>query len=304
MKLSIVSTLYYSSQYIEEFCDRIIKSIPSEFNDFEIIFVDDGSPDDSLTKAVKLKAKTPKIKILELSRNFGHHKAIMTGLREATGEYVFLIDVDLEEEPELLVDFWKEFKKDQLIDYVYGIQKKRKGGWFERWSGTIFYSLLNKVSETKIEKNTLIAKLMTKQFVQEMLRFKDKNVFLGGIIFLTGFNGKAFFCDKKNKGSTTYKFKIKLNQAINSFTFLSSKPLYIISYFGLTISLFSFVYILYLIINKIFYSTPLNGWTSTIASIYFSLGLIMIGIGVLGIYIGKIFDETKDRPYTIIKKRW
>ena len=183
MKLSIVSTLYYSSQYIEEFCDRVIKSIPSEFNDFEIIFVDDGSPDDSLTKAIKLKAKTPKIKILELSRNFGHHKAIMTGLREATGEYVFLIDVDLEEEPELLVDLWKEFKKDQLIDYVYGIQKKRKGGWFERWSGTIFYSLLNKVSETKIEKNTLIAKLMTKQFVQEILRFKDKNVFLGGIVF-------------------------------------------------------------------------------------------------------------------------
>ena len=108
MKLSIVSTLYYSSLYIEEFCTRIVKSVPTEFDDFEIILVDDGSPDNSLSVSLKLQNKIKELKIVELSRNFGHHKAIMTGLQEAEGDFIFMIDIDLEEKPELLNLFWNE----------------------------------------------------------------------------------------------------------------------------------------------------------------------------------------------------
>lgn len=132
MKLSIVTTLYKSSEYIDDFYQRISIEAYKITNDYEIIFVDDGSPDESLQKAIGLYQNDSKVKVIELSRNFGHHKAIMTGLSHAVGDYVFLIDSDLEEEPELLGRFWKELHKAEEIDVVYGVQETRKGGRFEK----------------------------------------------------------------------------------------------------------------------------------------------------------------------------
>ena len=128
MKLSIVTTLYKSSPYIDEFYVRISKEAQKITNDYEIIFVDDGSPDDSLLKVVALYERDSRVKVVELSRNFGHHKAIMTGLSCAKGDFVFLIDSDLEEAPELLGSFWNELQKEDDLDVVYGVQEKRKGG--------------------------------------------------------------------------------------------------------------------------------------------------------------------------------
>ena len=138
MKLSVVTTLYNSSNYIYEFYDRISEKARAITSNYEIIFVDDGSHDDSLQKALQLHENDVKVRVVELSRNFGHHKAIMTGLSYAKGDYVFLIDSDLEEDPELLSEFWKERTEDVNVDVVYGVQEKRKGGWFERWSGKLY----------------------------------------------------------------------------------------------------------------------------------------------------------------------
>ena len=155
MKLSVVTTLYYSSKYIEEFYSRISIEAQKITNNYEIIFVDDGSPDDSLSKSIKLCEKNSHVKVIELSKNFGHHKAIMTGLNHARGDFVFLIDIDLEEEPELLGKFWEELKKNNGIDAVYGTQQIRKGYLFERVSGWFFYKIFNYFSEIKIPKNFL-----------------------------------------------------------------------------------------------------------------------------------------------------
>ena len=135
MKLSIITTLYKSSPHIEEFYQRISKVASKITSDYELIFVDDGSPDDSLQKVLSLFEIDKKIQIIELSRNYGHHKAIMTGLKYTKGEYVFLIDVDLEEEPELLIEFWNELEINKDCDVIYGAQNKRKGGWFEKIMG-------------------------------------------------------------------------------------------------------------------------------------------------------------------------
>ena len=143
MKLSIVTTLYKSSEYVEEFYKRITKEAKKITDDYEIIFVDDGSPDDSLKKCVSLHKQDQKIKVIELSRNFGHHKAIMTGLSYAKGDFVFLIDSDLEEDPEFLEIFWEELQSGEDLDVVYGLQKSRKGGWFEKFSGGLFYKVFN-----------------------------------------------------------------------------------------------------------------------------------------------------------------
>ena len=207
MKLSIVATLYKSSNYIEEFYCRITNEAKRIAEDYEIIFVDDGSPDDSLSKAIKLIEKDYHIKIVELSRNFGHHKAIMTGLNHASGEFVFLIDSDLEEDPELLGKFWEELnKKNQDFDVVYGVQKIRKGYLLERFSGWLFYRIFNFFSEVKIPENFLTVRLMKKNYVKNLMSFKERQIVLSNLTILNGFKAKEIIVVKKNLSTSTYGF--------------------------------------------------------------------------------------------------
>src|SRR5256885_14440017 len=149
MKLSIVTTLYYSAPYLDEFYDRACAAAEKFTRDFEIILVNDGSPDNSLEVALSIYQKDHRVKVIDLSRNFGHHKAMMTGLAHASGELVFLIDCDLEEEPELLERFHRELIASGA-DVVYGVQQKRKGDLFERVSGTLFFKLFNALSSQSI----------------------------------------------------------------------------------------------------------------------------------------------------------
>ena len=143
MKLSVVTTMYYSRNYLQEFYNRTIEVLKKLNLDYELIFVDDGSPDDSLLVALQLQRSDSKITIIELSRNYGHQRAIMTGLQHTEGEFVYLIDCDLEEAPELLSGFWEALNAETSLDVVYGVQIKRKGNWFERFSGGLFYKIVS-----------------------------------------------------------------------------------------------------------------------------------------------------------------
>jgi putative glycosyltransferase len=211
MELSIVTTLYKSSPYIDEFYARISKEAQKITDDYEIIFVDDGSPDDSLQKAVELYEKDSKVKVIELSRNFGHHKAIMTGLSHAKGEFVFLIDSDLEEEPELLGKFWEELLKEKELDVVFGVQESRKGGWFEKWSGGLFWKLINFMSPIKIPSNMITARLMTYQYNKSLIEYKESEIFIGGIWAHTGYRQQELKVKKGSQSETTYTIKRKLS---------------------------------------------------------------------------------------------
>ena len=302
MKLSIVTTLYKSSPYVKEFYERITKEVEKITDSYEIIFVDDGSPDDSLKKCISLYKKDTKVKIIELSRNFGHHKAIMTGLSHADGEFVFLIDVDLEEKPEVLSTFWDELQKDKDLDVVYGVQEIRKGGWFERWSGGLFWKVINFLSEVDIPANMTTLKLMKQTYVQELITYKEKEFFLGGISINCGFNQKPLVVIKDSSSETTYTFRKKMALLINSITAFSNKPLVYIFNIGFFITFVSFLFILKLIINKLFFDIAFQGWTSLIVSIWFFGGLIILVLGIIGIYLSKIFIETKNRPFTIVRK--
>ncbi len=304
MKLSIVTTLYDSAPYVKEFYRRMSTEAKKISNEYEIILVDDGSPDDSLLQSVSLHKKDSKLRIIQLSRNFGQHKAIMTGLSYAKGDYVFLIDSDLEEEPELLGNFWETIQKNHDLDVVYGVQESRKGGWFERWSGNLFYKIFNFLSDSKIPHNPLNLRLMSKKYVKELIANKDKSIFIGGLFIYTGFNQVALFCNKKHKGSTTYSLFKKLSQSAIGIVSFSSKPLYYVFYVGIFLSIISFVSIIYLVINRVFFSLTVDGWTSLIVSVYLLGGIAIAGIGVVGIYVAKVYEEVKDRPLTIIKNTW
>ena len=303
MKLSIVTTLYKSSPYIDEFYARISKEAQKITDDYEIIFVDDGSPDDSLQKAVALYEKDSKVKVIELSRNFGHHNAALTGLKNVNGDFVFLIDIDLEEEPELLGKFWEELHKEKDIDVVFGVQESRKGGWFEKNSGQVFYKVFNFLSPTKVTANQTTVRILTSRFIKALSdNLKEKNLFLAGNLEALGFKQKTLEIKKQKRQGSNYTFSKKIQLMINSITSFSSKPLVYVFYLGSMISFFSFTYIAYLLIMRLFFGQPLVGWTSMIVSVWFMSGLIIFSIGVLGIYLSKIFDEVKQRPITIIKK--
>jgi len=302
MNLSIVATLYASESYINEFVDRA--SIVAEkvsHNDFEIILVDDGSLDNSLELAVELTAKHDWLKVIELSRNFGHHKAMMTGLGHASGDLVYLLDSDLEESPEWLFDFLNEMEVTSS-DVVYGVQKSRKGGLIERLSGELFYSFINRLTFYKLPKNIVTARVMTRDYVDALLEHKDKEVFLAGLWHITGFKQTAFTIDKLSTSETTYTFYRKASVLINSVTSFSSAPLHAIFYTGAAISIISMIYIVYLILRKLMFGSALSGWTSLMASVWLIGGLIILFLGVIGIYLAKVFSEVKDRPYTVVRK--
>ncbi len=303
VELSIVTTMYYSAPYIEEFYTRISKSAKKITDNYEIIFVNDGSPDNSLETSLELQQNDKKVKIIDLSRNFGHHKAVMTGLANAEGGFIFYIDLDLEEYPELLELFWKELKQEKDTDVIFGVQKKRKGGIVEKLSGALFFDLFNFFSYTKIPKNLIMARLMTIRYVKNLIKHKERELVFAGLCAITGFRQKPIVVKKHSKGSTTYGLRKKINLAINFIASFSSKPLVFIFYLGLFITILSFVFVLFLAIKKIFFNVAV-GWTSLIASIWFVGGLTIFSIGIIGIYLSKIFIEVKQRPFTIIKEKY
>lgn len=300
MELSVVTTLYHSEKYIEEFYQRIVSEVEKVTNDYEILFVDDGSPDNSLEIAKQLLLKNPRIKIIELSRNFGHHRAVMTGLAHARGDIIYLMDCDLEEKPEEFKRFWDEFHKSKDIDLIFGVQPNRQESFINKMCSILFVKFLNYFSGVPIHENIVMSRIMSSKYLSSLLLHKEKELVFAGLCAMTGYKQKTIEITKNNKGKTTYTLRKKINLAINYLTSLSSKPLVYIFYIGLLITMTSLFFILYTLFNKFVYNVTL-GWTSIIASIWFFGGLIIFFLGILGIYLSKLFIEIKDRPFTIIK---
>jgi len=301
MKLSIVTTLYRSEKYLEEFYERISKEAIKITDEYEIIIVNDGSPDASVNIAISLHEKDERVVVVDLSRNFGHHKALMTGLSMAEGENIFLIDSDLEEAPELVGEFWKAYQEEN-VDVIYGVQEKRKGGCVEKVTGAAFYKFFNFVSDVKIPENFLTVRLMSHQYVESLLQFEERELTFAALCTLAGFVQKPLIVRKHHKGESTYDFRKKVDIIVNSVTSTSAKPLWMIFHIGFLLTLFAVAFILYTLGAKFFFSSPVSGWTSVIVSIWLLGGMTIASLGVIGIYISKIFTETKNRPYVIVKK--
>ncbi|MDP3921445.1 MAG: glycosyltransferase family 2 protein [Candidatus Omnitrophota bacterium] len=301
MKLSIVTTLYCSAPYLEEFYSRVRAEAEKITSDFEIILTNDGSPDNSLDVAISIQEKDSKVRVIDLSRNFGHHKAIMTGLAHTSGETVFLIDCDLEEAPELLGLFERKLQEVKA-DVVYGVQKARKGNIFEKITGAIFYHLINFLSTSAIPKNVVTARFMSRRYVDALVQHKDREIFLAGLWAITGFRQVPVTVEKRDKGKTTYNLALRISAFVNAITSFSSKPLVYIFYIGAIIFLASSVAALYLMVRRVFFGIYLAGWPSLIVSIWLLGGLTIFCVGLLGIYLSKVYMETKDRPYTIVRQ--
>jgi putative glycosyltransferase len=300
MDLSIVTTLYRSSPYVREFHRRASTAAAAALADCEFVFVNDGSPDDAADVAIALRRDDPRVVVVDLSRNFGHHKAMMTGLAHARGRLVFLIDCDLEEAPEWLGRFHHHMQGSGA-DVVFGQQARRRGGWFERASGTAFYRAMDRLSDQPMPPNQVVARLMTRRYVDALLAHRDHDLYIDGLWAATGFRQDAVAIEKLHKGTSSYSLPRKLALAVNAVTSFSSKPLVLISYLGVTISAVSIVAACGLVVGRAFVRFD-AGWPSLIVSIWFLGGLTILCLGVIGLYVAKIFTESKDRPYTIVRQ--
>ncbi|MBO6900915.1 MAG: glycosyltransferase family 2 protein [Rhizobiaceae bacterium] len=300
MKLSIVTTLYKSEATVAAFVARATAAAHAITDDYEIVMVDDGSPDRSLEIAIGLVGSNPHLRVVELSRNFGHHKALMTGLQQAKGDYCFLIDSDLEEAPELLGSFW-EILHSEDKDVVYGMQERRAGSLFRRWTGAIAYRVFDWLLAAKIPTNHLTVRLMRRNYVDALLLHRETQLIIGGLWAITGFRQLGQRVDKTVKVGTTYRPMQLWSIFLDSITNFSAKPLVAIFYVGLLIFMTSMAVSLWLLFRWAAYGVSVEGWVSVMLSVWVLGGLAILFIGVIGIYLSKIFLETKGRPLSIIR---
>jgi putative glycosyltransferase len=296
-----VSTLFRSGSTIDEFCRRALAAAETISSDIEVVLVNDGSPDDSLRRALALHETDPRIVVVDLARNFGHHKAMMTGLSLATGDLVFLIDCDLEEEPELLGRFYAHLCAGHL-DVVFGQQEMRRGGPLERVTGDLFFGLVNAISDQPLPRNIITARLMTRPYVRALVRHRDREFLIAHLWAITGFRQEGLAVTKHSLSPTTYTVWRRFEMAVRHLTTNSTKLLYAIFYGGLAISATAAAIIMYFVLRYLLGGIGVEGWTSVIVSVWFFGGLLTLILGILGIYVANILSETKRRPYTLVRQ--
>jgi putative glycosyltransferase len=299
--LSIVTSLYKSEPYIEEFHRRVTQTVRTlKIPTYEVIYVNDGSPDRAKDLVLKLVGLDAHVILVDLSRNFGHHKALLAGLAYARGERVFLIENDLEEDPELLAPLTEEMDR-RGCDVVYAMQKTRRGGWFERTSGHLYYWIMNAVSGIDFPKNLLTLRLMTRRYVDSLLLYREREVLLNGVAYLTGYDHAIVPVAKHRRNSSTHSFAERLRLVFLSVISFSDRPLRWIFYTGFGITFFAFAYSAFILVRYLLSGIGVSGFTSIIISIWMLGGLNFLFLGTIGIYVATIFSETKQRPNAIVR---
>lgn len=268
----------------------------------ELILIDDGSEDNSYAKIVELSKTFNYIKGIKLSRNFGHQIAVKTGLTYCTGDYVAIIDDDLQDPPSLLPSFFKYL--DEGYDVAYGVRKKRKESFIKKLCYSFFYRCLNKLSKTKIQIDSGDFCVMKKQVVDNMLQLHEKNPFLRGIRAWVGFKqiGVEYERVARIQGNSGYTLKKLFKIALDGLFSFSNVPIRIITILGLLGLFFAFSYSSITLYHHYINNIDVQGYTSLVIIISFFSSLIIICLGVIGEYIVRIYDEVRNRPFTIIEE--
>lgn len=301
MMLSVVTAMYKSAGFVRPFYEAVsdvAKKLAGD--DWEIVFVDDRSPDDSASIVEALIADDRHVRLVQLSRNFGQSAAMLAGLRKAKGDYVYTSDIDLEDPIELLPKFYEMMQTEPRTESVYGFMAKRKGTFGERVLGTMFYRVLSALSRERIP-DQVWARLMTRKFVDAVLAFSEYHLFWSGILHTVGFKQERVPVDRKKTGKTSYNFTRRLQLALTAITSFSSGPLYFVFLMGFAVSVLSVLGMLALLIQHLS-GGVVPGWASIVCSVLFMGGVTNLSIGLIGVYVGRIFVQTKRRPHFLVDR--
>lgn len=300
--LSIVVPCYNEEKTIRIFYDTVTPILNSLSGyDYEIIFVNDGSKDDTKKEIESLISFDPRVSLVGFSRNFGKEAGLFAGLEYSIGDAVIVIDVDLQDPPDLIPELVAQHENG--YDVVYTKRKSRDNEPVIRsFFANLFYKIINEMSDVEIVNGARDYRLMDRKVVNGVLEMKEKNRFSKGLFVWVGFKSKVieFEYKKRVAGSTKWSFFGLFSYAIDGIVSFSNVPLKIASYLGITASTCSFLFLLYVLIKNLVVQNPVSGWASTIAIIIFFGGIQLMMMGILGEYIGRIYTEIKDRPLYFI----
>ena len=304
-KLSIVVPVFNEEKNIKTFLKRITETISKIELDYEIIFVLDPSDDNTENEIIESISNNKNIKLIVLSRRFGQPAATMAGIHNSSGDLCVIIDCDLQDPPELIFDMYSKILEGN--DVVYAKRIKRKGETFiKKIISKVGYQIIEKISDVKIPRDTGDYRIITKKIINHLKELKETNAFLRGLVAYVGYK-QAFVeyeRDERQSGKSKYnKYLGSLKIAFNGIFGFSSKPLFLMSLIGFVFAFISFFIGIYYVYQKITNPFITPGLSSTILMITFFSGIQLLGLGLLGEYIGRIYDEVKNRPNFIINKK-
>lgn len=305
-KISVIIPMYYEEEVAEECYKRMTSVLQNIENyDYEIICINDGSRDKTLSILENLAIRDKKLKILSFSRNFGHQCAVTAGLKYVTGDAIVIIDADLQDPPELIPEMLKLWEAGN--DVIYGKRKTRDGeSVFKLFTAKMFYKTLNALSDVEIPKDTGDFRLVDRKVVDTINSLPEHNKFLRGLFSWVGYKQIPFQYERKERfaGKTKYPLKKMLKLASDGIISFSTKPLKIVGGLGIISIVISFILLIYALISYIFKLNNLSaGWTSLMLGITFFSGVQLLSLWIMSEYIARIYDESKNRPQYIIEKK-
>ncbi|MGE7714532.1 dolichol-phosphate mannosyltransferase [Priestia megaterium] len=305
VKYSIVVPVYNEEEVIHETYRRLTEVMHSTKEAYELLFVNDGSRDRTVEIIKEYSEQDPAVVLLDFARNFGHQIAITAGMDYARGEAVVVIDADLQDPPELILEMIEKWK--QGFDVVYAKRTKRKGEtYFKKQTAAMFYRFLRAMTDIDIPLDTGDFRLLDRKVCNQMNSIQEKNRFVRGLVSWVGFKQIAveYERDERLAGESKYPLKKMLKLSMDGITSFSYKPLKLASYAGVTLSGIGFIYLLVVLYLKLFTDSTITGWSSLIVIQLFFSGIILIILGMIGEYIGRIYDETKNRPLYIVREKY
>jgi glycosyltransferase involved in cell wall biosynthesis len=298
---SIVIPVYNEVEVLPSLYTRLTRVMEGLVEPYELIFVNDGSNDGSLPLLRDLRARDERVKLLGLSRNFGHQPAITAGLDHSSGQAVVVLDADLQDPPEVIPQLIDQWRKG--YDIVFAVREKRRGeGLFKRATAALFYRLLRRLTSTEIPVDAGDFRLMSRKAVDALKSVRERSRFIRGLSGWIGFQQTSvpYVRDVRYAGTTKYPLKKMVRFGFNGLLSFSSVPLQLASYLGFVVSSVSFIYIAYAVWLKLFTDDTILGWTSVMVAVLFLGGVQLLCLGIVGEYIGRIYDEVKQRPLYIV----
>lgn len=303
-KISILVPAYNEAPVLEKLFSRLgdLANNNKDY-EFEFLFVNDGSRDKTLEIIKDYAEKDNRVAYVDLSRNFGKEVAMIAGFDHVTGDATVIVDADLQDPPELIpkmIEFWEEGYDD-----VYAKRKSRAGeSWFKKFSSKMYYRTLQRVSHITIQEDTADFRLLDRRAIEALKQFRESERNTKGMFSWIGFNKKEILYDRHERaaGTGSWGYLKLINHAIDGITSFTIAPLRVSTVLGFIISVIAFVYLVFLVVRTIFFGTDLSGYPSTMAVILFLGGVQLLSLGIIGEYVGRIFNETKDRPLYLIQE--
>ncbi|MCB1933541.1 MAG: glycosyltransferase [Candidatus Accumulibacter sp.] len=301
--ISVVAPAYNEQEVIEEFHRRVSGILVNLGASYELVLVNDGSTDDTLALMHALQASDPQVMVVDLSRNFGKEIALSAGLDHCSGEVVVVLDADLQDPPELIPEMLTGWREG--YDVIYGVRSHRDGeSWLKKGTAKLFYRLIGSVSRVEIPPDTGDFRLMTRRVVRELSRLREEHRFMKGLFAWVGFPSRPIRYRRSPRaaGITKWSYWKLWNLALEGITSFTIGPLKIATYLGLSVALLSLLYAAFVIWKTLIYGDPVRGYPSLMVVVLFLGGVQLISVGVLGEYIGRIFNEVKGRPLYLVNR--